>query len=122
GKVRPVGGTGSGSGSGSGSVCQPCTGGTMTTVTDGTAGSDTIASAGGTNHDGTPYRPLVYEVRGVNGTLTPGAQTAFRLQVDAGTTVGLGQQARVSYDLTGDGDFERTETDHDFATDPGNGG
>src|SRR5690606_33720686 len=92
-----------------GSTFQLRSGGTLTTATDGTAGSDTIASAGGTNHDGTPYRPLVYEVRGVNGTLTPGAQTAFRLQVDAGTTVGLGQQARVSYDLTGDGDFERTE-------------
>src|SRR5690606_42094198 len=63
-------------------------------------------------------RPVVYEVRVVNGRLTPGAQTAFRLQVDAGTTVGLGQQARVSYDLTGDGDFERTETYHYFATDP----
>jgi hypothetical protein len=94
------------------------TGGVLTTATGGTPGSDTIASGGGTNHDGTPYQPLVYEVRGVNGTLTAGAGTTFRLQVDAGTTVGLGQQARVSYDLTGDGTFDRTETYNYFATDP----
>src|SRR5690606_27281483 len=100
------------------STSHPPRGAPRPAATDGTAGAATIPSAGGTNHDGTPYRPLVYEVRGVNGTLTPGAQTAFRLQVDAGTTVGLGQQARVSYDLTGDGDFERTETYHYFATDP----
>ncbi|WAZ26381.1 glycosyl hydrolase [Streptomyces cinnabarinus] len=101
-----------------GNTFQLRSGGTLTTATGGTAGSDTIASAGGTNHDGTPYQPLVYEVRGVNGTLTSGASTAFRFQVDAGTTVGLGQQVRVSYDLTGNGSFDRTETYHYFATDP----
>ncbi|MFF5503421.1 glycosyl hydrolase [Streptomyces roseolus] len=93
-------------------------GGALTTATDTTAGSDTIASAGGVNRDGTPYQPLVYTARNVTGTLTPGAATAFRLAVDAGTAVGLGQQVRVSYDLTGDGTFERTETYHYFATDP----
>lgn len=101
-----------------GNTFQLRTGGVLTTATGGTAGSDTIPSAGGANHDGTPYQPLVYEVRGVNGTLTSGGQTSFRLQVDAGTTVGLGQQARVSYDFTGDGTFDRTETYHYFATDP----
>ncbi|MFF5447632.1 glycosyl hydrolase [Streptomyces sp. NPDC012888] len=93
-------------------------GGVLTTATDGTPGSDTVPSADGTNHDGTPYEPLVYEARGVNGTLRAGGTTAFRLPVDAGPAVGLGQQARVSYDLTGDGTFERTETYHYFATDP----
>ncbi|MCZ7413439.1 MULTISPECIES: glycosyl hydrolase [unclassified Streptomyces] len=93
-------------------------GGTLTTATDTAAGSDTIASADGGNHDGTPYQPLVYEAHGVNGTLRSGSSTAFTLPVDAGTTVALGQQARVSYDLTGDGTFERTETYHYFATDP----
>ncbi|WP_236245963.1 glycosyl hydrolase [Streptomyces sp. CC210A] len=93
-------------------------GGVLTTATGGTPGSDTIASAGGANHDGTPHLPLVYEARNVHGALKPGAATAFRLQVDAGTAVALGQQARVSYDLTGDGSFERTETYHYFATDP----
>ncbi|CAL9615546.1 hypothetical protein SUDANB176_05723 [Streptomyces sp. enrichment culture] len=93
-------------------------GGTLTTATDGTAVSDTIPSAEGRNHDGTPNKPLVYEVKGVNATLKAGASTTFRLPVDAGTAVGLGQQARISYDLTGDGTFDRTETYHYFATDP----
>ncbi len=101
-----------------GSTFELRSGGSLTTATGGTPGSDTIASAGGANHDGTPHRPLVYEARNVHGTLKPGAATAFRLQVDAGTAVALGQQARVSYDLTGDGTFERTETYHYFATDP----
>ncbi|MGW5636195.1 glycosyl hydrolase [Streptomyces sp. NPDC003832] len=101
-----------------GNTFQLRTGGTLTTATGGTAGSDTIASAGGANRDGTPYQPLVYEVRGVNGTLTSGVSTSFRFQVDAGTAVGLGQQVRVSYDLTGNGSFDRTETYNYFATDP----
>ncbi|MGW5850242.1 glycosyl hydrolase [Streptomyces sp. NPDC055254] len=101
-----------------GNTFQLRTGGTLTTATGGTAGSDTIASAGGANHDGTPHQPLVYEAKGVNGTFKPGTASAFRLQLDAGTAVGLGQQARISYDLTGDGTFDRTETYHYFATDP----
>ncbi|GAA3895645.1 hypothetical protein GCM10022244_01990 [Streptomyces gulbargensis] len=101
-----------------GNTFQLRTGGTLTTATGGTEGADVLLSAQGANHDGTPYRPLVYEARGVHAALRPGAATAFRLQVDAGTAVGLGQQARVSYDLTGDGTFERTETYHYFATDP----
>lgn len=117
-------GTGSGDGGdpdpgpGTGNTFQLRSGGTLTTATDGTAGSDTLASAGGANHDGTPHQPRTYEIRNVDGTLEPGAATAFRLQLDAGTTVGLGQQARVSYDLTGDGSFDRTETFRYFATDP----
>ncbi|MEU8620655.1 glycosyl hydrolase [Streptomyces sp. NPDC048623] len=101
-----------------GNTFRPRTGGTLTTATDGTPGSDVIPSADGANHDGTPYRPLVYEARGVNGTLRAGGTTAFRLPVDAGTAVALGQQVRISYDLTGDGTFDRTETYHYFATDP----
>ncbi|MFD6416056.1 glycosyl hydrolase [Streptomyces sp. NPDC060194] len=104
-----------------GNTFQLRTGGTLTTATGGTAAADTIASAGGANHDGTPNQPLVYQVRGVNGTLKSGVSTAFKLQLDAGTNVGLGQQARISYDLTGDGTFDRTETYHYFATDPVNG-
>ncbi|MET8506597.1 glycosyl hydrolase [Streptomyces sp. NPDC004787] len=113
-----TGGTDPGPQPSTGNTFRVRSGGTLTTATDGTPGSDTIPSAGGTNHDGTPYRPLVYEARGVNGTLRSGATTAFRLPVDAGTAVGLGQQVRVSYDLTGDGTFDRTETYHYFATDP----
>ncbi|MGX1880864.1 glycosyl hydrolase [Streptomyces sp. NPDC055287] len=101
-----------------GNTFQLRTGGALTTTTGTTAATDTIASAGGANHDGTPHQPLTYTAKGVNGTLKSGTPTAFRLQVDAGTTVGLGQQARVSYDLTGDGTYERTETYQYFATDP----
>ncbi|MEV8311779.1 glycosyl hydrolase [Streptomyces flavidovirens] len=101
-----------------GNTFEPRTGGSLTTTTGTTAATDTIASAGGANHDGTPHQPLTYTAKGVNGTLKPGTPTAFRLQVDAGTTVGLGQQARVSYDLTGDGTYDRTETYNYFATDP----
>ncbi|MFI8221474.1 glycosyl hydrolase [Streptomyces sp. NPDC085932] len=93
-------------------------GGKLTTSTGAAAGRDTIPSAAGANHDGSPHQPLIYEVKGVNGKLKAGAATAFRFQVDAGATPGLGQQARVSYDLTGDGTFERTEMYHYFATDP----
>ncbi|MEU6763928.1 glycosyl hydrolase [Streptomyces sp. NPDC046853] len=120
--------TGTGTGGGdpdpdppTGNVFQLRSGGTLTTATGATAGSDTLASAGGANHDGTPNQPQVYEAKKVNGTLTAGKSTTFRLQVDAGTAVGLGQQARISYDLTGDGTFDRTETYQYFATDPVNG-
>ncbi len=103
---------------GTGDTFQLRTGGTLTTATGAAAGADTLASAQGANHDGTPNKPLVYVAKNVNGTLRAGGSTAFRLQVDAGTSVGLGQQARISYDLTGDGTFDRTETYHYFATDP----
>ncbi|WP_237329524.1 glycosyl hydrolase [Streptomyces sp. CBMAI 2042] len=97
------------------------TGGVLTTATTDPAGADTIASADGVNRDGTPYRPTVYEIKKVNGKVSAGAATAFRLRVDAGTKVGLAPQVRVSYDLTGDGSFDRTETFRYFATDPVNG-
>ncbi|NJQ02366.1 glycosyl hydrolase [Streptomyces zingiberis] len=84
----------------------------------GATATDTIPSADGANHDGKPYKPLVYEVRNVNGTLVAGRTTGFVLKVDAGTKVGLGPQLRVSYDLTGDGSFDRVETYRYFATDP----
>ena len=47
-----------------------------------------------------------------------GGATQFRLAVDAGTVVGNGIQARISYDLTGDGSWDRVETYRYFATDP----
>ncbi|MFE1325490.1 hypothetical protein [Streptomyces sp. NPDC058741] len=52
------------------------------------------------------------------GTHDPARATDFTFRTDAGTRVGLGRQARVSYDLTGDGTFERVETFRYFATDP----
>ncbi|MEU8652292.1 glycosyl hydrolase [Streptomyces sp. NPDC048737] len=92
--------------------------GRLSTTAATAASSDTIRSAGGTNNDGTPKNPVVYEVENVKGALKSGVATAFDLKVDAGTSVGNAQQARVSYDLTGDGTFERVETFRYFATDP----
>ncbi|GAA0655454.1 hypothetical protein GCM10010193_02290 [Kitasatospora atroaurantiaca] len=93
-------------------------GGALSTAYGAAAAVDTIPSAGGANHDGTPYQAKVYEIRNVSGTLRSGAATDFDLYVDAGTGVGLGQQVRVSYDLTGSGTFSRVETFRYFATDP----
>ncbi|PLW66541.1 hypothetical protein C0036_22235 [Streptomyces sp. DJ] len=93
-------------------------GGRLSTTAGEGPSSETLASAGGANHDGTPHRPLVLQAENVDGTLRPGEATDFRFWVDAGTAVGVGQQARVSYDLTGDGTFERVETFRYFASDP----
>ena len=83
----------------------------------GGAATATIASAGGTNHDGTPFQPLVYTSGPLTMTFTGGAAT-FDMFVDAGTAVGNGQQVRLSYDLTGNGSWDRVETYRYFATDP----
>ncbi|MFF2818974.1 glycosyl hydrolase [Kitasatospora cineracea] len=92
--------------------------GTLTAAYGTGATSSTIASGGGTNHDGTPYQPLTYTLTHLTGTLRPGAGTDFDLYVDAGSTVALAQQARVSYDFDGNGTVDRTETYRYFATDP----
>jgi beta-glucanase (GH16 family) len=86
----------------------------------GPAGSNTIVSAGGANHDGTPTNPVTYTATGLTMTYNGGA-TAFDAFVDSATSVGNGIQARVSYDLTGDGTFDRVETYNYFATDPVSG-
>ncbi len=83
----------------------------------GATGSNTVPSAGGGNHDGTPADQLTYTASGLNMTYT-GGPTNFDLFLDSGTSVGNGVQARVSYDLTGDGTFDRVETYNYFATDP----
>ncbi|MEV4616544.1 glycosyl hydrolase [Kitasatospora sp. NPDC049258] len=111
----------------SGSPSAPATGGNtfylqpagaLTTAYGSSATTDQLPSAGGGNHDGTPYLAKGYEVRNLSGTLKPGGATDFDLYLDAGSAVGLGQQVRVSYDLTGDGSFDRVETYRYFATDP----
>ena len=79
-------------------------------------GSVPIASAAGVNHDGTPFNQQVFN----SGPLTMaynGGITNFDLFVDSGSA-GNGTQIRVSYDLTGDGTYERVETYRYFATDP----
>ncbi|MFC4019067.1 glycosyl hydrolase [Micromonospora sp. GCM10011542] len=82
----------------------------------GGAATTTVAAANG-NHDGTPTNPQVFTATGLNLAYT-GGQTGFDLFVDAGTAVGNGVQVRVSYDLTGNGGWERVETSRYFATDP----
>ncbi|MFJ6199836.1 glycosyl hydrolase [Micromonospora sp. NPDC092111] len=85
--------------------------------TAGSAATATVPGSGGGNHDGTPYNPVVFTARGLNLAYA-GGQTGFDLFLDAGQSVGNGVQARVSYDLTGDGTFDRVETYRYFATDP----
>ncbi|WP_416902013.1 glycosyl hydrolase [Micromonospora echinospora] len=82
----------------------------------GTAGTATVAAANG-NHDGRPTNALVFTATGLDLTYQ-GGNGSFDLFLDAGTSVGNGVQLRASYDLTGDGTFERVETYRYFATDP----
>ncbi|MET7964535.1 glycosyl hydrolase [Micromonospora zamorensis] len=82
----------------------------------GGAATTTVAAANG-NHDGTPTNAQVFTATGLNLAYS-GGQTAFDLFVDAGSAVGNGVQARISYDLTGNGSWERVETLRYFATDP----
>ncbi|WP_232533906.1 hypothetical protein [Plantactinospora sp. KBS50] len=82
----------------------------------GSAGTAVVVAANG-NHDGTPTNPLVFTATGLNLGYSGGA-TGFDLFLDAGSAVGNGVQARISYDLTGDGTPDRVETYRYFATDP----
>jgi endoglucanase Acf2 len=88
----------------------------LNTTAGTAAGTQTVSAANG-NYDGTPHNPVVYTRCGITGS-TNGAATAFTLHVDAGGAVGQGIQARVSYDLTNNGSYERVETYRYFATDP----
>ncbi|MFD8599272.1 glycosyl hydrolase [Kitasatospora sp. NPDC059646] len=83
----------------------------------GATGS-TVPAGDGANHDGTPYRPVTFTLGHLTGAARTGGSTDFDLYVDAGTTVALAQQARVSYDFDGNGTVDRTETYRYFATDP----
>ena len=67
--------------------------------------------------DGTPDRAKVFTATKVTKAWT-GGSAAFDLAVDAGTAVGSASQVRISYDLTGNGSFDRVETYRYFATDP----
>ncbi|MBB5869610.1 endoglucanase Acf2 [Allocatelliglobosispora scoriae] len=96
-------------------VRYPQAGGTLP-GTQGTAASATISAAAG-EWNGTPHNPLTYTATGLTATYSGGA-TTFDLFVDAGTNVGNATQVRVSYDLTGNGSFDRVETFSYFPTDP----
>ncbi len=80
--------------------------------------TDTIPSAGGGNFISAPNNPLVYTVSAVNGTYDSTKSTQFALYLDSLTAVGNGISARVSYDFTGDGTWDRVETYNYFPTNP----
>ncbi|MEH1168721.1 glycosyl hydrolase [Micromonospora sp. CPCC 205539] len=85
----------------------------------GAAATTSVAAANG-NHDGTPTNPVVFTTTGL--TLAyQGGQPTFDLHLDAGSAVGNGVQVRISYDLTGNGSWDRVETYRYFATDPVSG-
>lgn len=90
-------------------------GGALSTTAGTSASTVTVASAGGTNHDGVPTNAQTFTVTGVNGTYTSGS-SQFHVYVDSGTGVGNAVQIRVSYDFTNNGSFDRVETYHYFAT------
>ena len=76
----------------------------------------TLAPANG-EHDGSPQRAITFTASNLN-LRHSGGGAAFDLFVDAGGAVGNATQLRLSYDLTGDGTWERVETYRYFATDP----
>jgi Glycosyl hydrolase family 81 C-terminal domain/Fibronectin type III domain len=92
------------------------TSGLLSTTPGAGALTDSIPSAGGTNHDGVPTNSLVYNISGLTAAYDPNRSTQFTLNVDAGAHVGDAVQVRVSYDFTGDGNFDRVETYRYFAT------
>lgn len=82
------------------------------------AGTGSLAvSAANGEYNGTPHNPATFTETGLTLTYR-GRQTGFDLLVDAGSAVGIATQVRVSYDLTGDGLWDRVETYRYFATDP----
>ncbi|WP_254240377.1 glycosyl hydrolase [Allokutzneria sp. A3M-2-11 16] len=82
------------------------------------ARDDAVTGAGGRNFDGVPTNARAYTACGITGSVDPAKQTQFSLNVDSGTGVGNGVQARISYDPNGSGNYPRTETYRYFATDP----
>lgn len=82
-------------------------------------GVDGLARLGGRRQPRRDSRPTP---RSSPRGRSPGRTTAVRpsstCSWTAGTAVANGQQVRVSYDRTGDGSWERTETYQYFATDP----
>ncbi len=74
-------------------------------------------SAANGQYDGTVHNPKVFTASGLTMTYRGGAPT-FDLFVDAGSGVANATQLRISYDLTGNGTWERIETYRYFATDP----
>lgn len=78
-------------------------------------GTVVLAGTSG-NHDGRPHAPVTFVRSGVTAEYRGGG-TEFDLSVDAGTKIGNGQQLRISYDLTGNGSWDRVETYRYYETD-----
>jgi endoglucanase Acf2 len=83
----------------------------------GTTGTAIVVKAAG-NNDNQPHSPTTFTATKLNLAYKAGGATAFDISVDAGSSVGNATQVRVSYDLTGNGSFDRVETFRYFATDP----
>ncbi|WP_139488513.1 hypothetical protein [Brevibacillus dissolubilis] len=91
--------------------------GTLSATAGSSANTDTIASAGGGNYDGTVRNANVYVISGLNGTYDSTKSTQFNLFIDSGSAIANGLQAKVSYDFNGDNVYDRAETFNYFATD-----
>jgi RHS repeat-associated protein len=89
-----------------------------TLTLDGSAEAETIASAGGTNYDGNPHVPSSFTFDGLTGAYDSSKSAQFSLRIDSGNNVGNAVQNRISYDFTGDGSWDKTDTYAYFATDP----
>ncbi len=86
-------------------------------VFDDSAGTITLAPAGGINHDGAPHAAKIFSLTDVSAAFEPGHAAGFALKVDTGTGVADAVQAAVSYDFNGDGTVDRIETYRYFAID-----
>ena len=64
-----------------------------------------------------PANPLVFQLRDISGPVSD-ANGKIALSVNAGSNVGVGSKARISYDYDGDGKTDRVETFALCATDP----
>jgi hypothetical protein len=84
---------------------------------DPAQGAVTLASSGGTNHDGVPHAAASFTLENVMAHHLASETTGFGLLVDAGAGVGDAVQAAISYDFDGNGSVDRTETYRYFATD-----
>ncbi|GAA1953053.1 glycosyl hydrolase [Microbacterium deminutum] len=85
----------------------------------GTAGAITLPRANA-ELDGIPRNAVAFTASHLNLRRSDGTPT-FDLFVDAAHAVGNATQLRLSYDLTGDGTWDRVETYRYFATDPNPG-
>jgi hypothetical protein len=88
----------------------PTQAGVLSSSPGAVAATDTVPSAGGVKHDLAPHNPLTYTIGNLSGTYVAGGQTQFVLFADAYNHGQTSVQARVSYDFTGDGTWDRVDT------------